>query len=174
MIAVWTSLIGVGATLLGSLVTFFIQRSVADRATAQKLAERSRQERLDVYSSFAGSAVRYRQTEVQRWYCKTEPHDSEIRRAARAESLLHRSHLFDVLARLQILSDDPQLQTAATATVELITDIYEADDEQTRKERGLRAGRQIELFVARAASDIRQRESGVVVLPFSQRPPDPE
>ncbi|WP_174184810.1 hypothetical protein [Nocardia barduliensis] len=168
MIAVWTSLAGIAATLLGAFVTLYIQCNIVDRTACREMAERARQERLDVYSRFAGVAIRYRLSELDRWRHEHESPGSDAARKAIDEAHRQRSALFEVLSRLQILSDDPALRAVATGTAELIDAIHRAVDAEERRQRGIRAGKQIELFVTKATTDIRPEHDGGVVLPFRQ------
>ncbi|QLY28182.1 hypothetical protein H0264_22610 [Nocardia huaxiensis] len=156
------------ATLLGSLLTFCIQRSIADRATARQGAERDRQERLDAYGRFTGAAIHYRLSELTRWQLQTDSPGSAEAKAAVAEAHRCRATLFEVLSRLHILTDDPGLRTIATSVVEQIDLIHHAGDADERRRRGIEAGKQIEHFVRHAATDIRPGNRAGVLLPFKR------
>lgn len=166
MIAVWTSIAGAAATLLGSLLTFYIQRAVADHTASSQQLERDRQERLDAYSRFTGAAIRYRLSELTRWYQQAEAPGSAEARAAVRDAHRCRAVLFEVLSRLQILTDDARLRAIATQVVEQIDAIHGADDAEERRRRGIDAGEQIERFVRHAAAEIRPGDHSEIVLPF--------
>ncbi|APA99956.1 hypothetical protein [Nocardia seriolae] len=168
MTALWTTVVGVAATLLGSLLTFYMQRAVADRATALQRAERDRQERLDAYSRFAGAAIRYRLSELTRWHRQAEAPGSSATLAAVRESHQCRATLFEALALLHVLTDDPELRIIATRIVEDTDRIHRADDADERRKRGIDAGDQIERFVRHAAADIRPGTRAGVLLPFKR------
>jgi membrane protein YqaA with SNARE-associated domain len=51
--AIWSALIAVAGTLLGSVSTFVFQRAGADRAERAARFDQRRQERLAMYAEFA-------------------------------------------------------------------------------------------------------------------------
>ncbi|MFE6858265.1 hypothetical protein [Nocardia sp. NPDC057668] len=166
MIALWTSVITVSATLLGSILTFHMQRSITDRAAARRLTERVHQERLDVYSRFTGAAIHYRLSELTRWHRQSLAPDSVEARIAVDAAHSCRAAVFEVLSRLHILTDDPRLRTIATEVVEHIDLIHQAGNAEERRLRGIEAGEKIEDFVRFAAADVSSGTRAGMLLPF--------
>lgn len=166
MIALWTSITGAAATLLGALLTFWIQRSLGERAATRQRLERERRERLDAYSRFSGAAIHYRLSELTRWHLVSELPGSPEARTAIGTAHRCRAALFEELSRMQILTDDAELREIATDVVERIDAIHRAIDAEERRRRGIEAGERIERFVRHAASDLRPGDHGVIALPF--------
>lgn len=156
------------ATLVGALIAFYVQRSIADRVAHRELIERVRRERLDAYAKFGGALIQYRLSELHRWHRETESPGSREARQAVNEAHRRRAIVFGLLCRLQILSDDVTLRMLATDAVGLIDLIHTATDSEQRHARGIQAGKQIELFVEHAAIDLGTTTGGGVVLPFKQ------
>lgn len=168
VITLLTSATGVVATLLGALLTFYIQRTIEDRNASRQRIERNRQERLDTYSGFTGAAIQYRLSELTRWHRQHENPGSAEAQAAVDEAHRCRAALFEVLSRLQILTDDPGLRSIATRIVEEIDLIHRAGDAEQRRRCAIDAGEGIERFVRFAAADINPGNRGEVVLPFKR------
>lgn len=68
MVAIWTSVVAVGGTLLGAVLTHLFQRLTAARTERFSRSEALRQERTATYSSFAAAAEEYRHGQAGRWY----------------------------------------------------------------------------------------------------------
>jgi hypothetical protein len=64
--SIFAALIAITGTLLGSSATFYFQRHTTDCAATLAFAARIRQDRLETYIAFAGAAIRYRQSELDR------------------------------------------------------------------------------------------------------------
>ncbi|HSV64416.1 MAG TPA: hypothetical protein VLJ59_00725 [Mycobacteriales bacterium] len=65
---VMLAVLAVVGTLLGSIVASVFQQRGAERAERFARSERRRQEQLDIYSGFAGTAAQYRRVERDRWH----------------------------------------------------------------------------------------------------------
>ncbi|MGW5347491.1 hypothetical protein [Streptomyces sp. NPDC004050] len=115
MDAMFTSLIAVAGTLLGSVMTHLFQQRSARRTQEDSRAERLRQERLEVYGSYAGLLVEFRQALLHHWFCVHEGRDAEDEVALRARSFELRSAAQNALFRLRLIAEEPEVLAAAEA-----------------------------------------------------------
>ncbi|MFD8415015.1 hypothetical protein ACFV2Q_25205 [Streptomyces sp. NPDC059650] len=115
MDAMFTSLIAVAGTLLGSVMTHLFQQRSARRTQEDSRAERLRQERLEVYGSYAGLLVEFRQALLHHWFCVHEGRDAEDEVALRARSFELRSATQNALFRLRLIAEEPEVPAAAEA-----------------------------------------------------------
>lgn len=63
-----TSLIAVFGTLLGSVATYWIQRSTVRQQEGLARAERLRQERVEAFTEYGGALHNYRRARMDRWH----------------------------------------------------------------------------------------------------------
>ncbi|RPK46646.1 hypothetical protein EES39_12890 [Streptomyces sp. ADI92-24] len=91
MDAIATSVIAVLGTLLGSTVTHVFQQRSARRTEANAQRERLRQGRLDVYGTYAGLLVDFRQAMLHHWFCVHEGRDPDDEVSLRNRSFELRS-----------------------------------------------------------------------------------
>ncbi|MEU5811903.1 hypothetical protein [Streptomyces sp. NPDC047718] len=115
MNAVLTSLIAVLGTLLGSAMTHAFQQRSARRTEDGARAERLRQDRLNVYGSYAGLLVEFRQAMLHHWFCIHAGRDAEDEAALRARSFELRSAAQNALFRLRLVTDEAKVLAAADA-----------------------------------------------------------
>ncbi|MBF6124281.1 hypothetical protein [Nocardia brasiliensis] len=153
MNAVLPALIAVAGTLLGSGVTFFIQRSTADREVSQVFAERLRQDRLNAYNAFADAAVEYRGAEYDRWFRLREGEDEATRSAIQAAHS-KRSVVQSALLRIALLTNDTQLYELGSESIHVTRSISHATSPEQREERGDQAKTLLDTFIKQAAADI--------------------
>lgn len=85
MEAVLASLIAVAGTLLGSVITFAVQRRTSAQAEVFARSQQLRQERLTTYSAYAGAVTALKQATVALWFRLQEAPDSPETRQAFAE-----------------------------------------------------------------------------------------
>ncbi|MCU1648424.1 MAG: hypothetical protein JWN03_8699 [Nocardia sp.] len=148
------ALIAVAGTLLGAWVTFFFQRSTAERATSQAFAERLRQDRLNAYNAFADAAIEYRGTEYDRWFQLRENIDAAARAAILAAAHSKRTVARSALLRITLLTDDVRLRDLGREIIEMTRSISRADDREQREERGDQAKVLLDTFIERAAAQV--------------------
>ncbi len=86
MEAIWTSVVAVVGTLLGSVITHAFQRQASRRSEAFARSEALRQERMATYSAFAEAAEQYRHGQADRWYRKKAEPEGEAFLVARDEA----------------------------------------------------------------------------------------
>ncbi|MFI9407140.1 hypothetical protein [Nocardia sp. NPDC052316] len=167
MNAIWAALIGVGGTVLGSTITFFVQRSVADEAARRGEVERARQERLDAYVAFLSIVLRFRGTEIDRWHCEHEDPDADSTRTARAEARTARAEAIAALSRVLLLAGGDELQRNATDCVDAVGRIHTADTAEERDERITHANFRIRWLSEAAGRDIGASRVELPQLGFS-------
>ncbi|MGK5638544.1 hypothetical protein ACSNOK_09575 [Streptomyces sp. URMC 126] len=155
MEAIWTSAVAVAGTLLGSLITHFLQRRVAQRGESFARSEALRRDRLTTYSAFAEAVEDYRHGQADRWYRLLESPDTEAFVAARDEAHRRRTAARQALYRVRLLTDDPVVNTAAKHAYARTLDISNARDQDGHDARDARARQAIEEFVARASPLVR-------------------
>ncbi|WP_030300959.1 hypothetical protein [Streptomyces katrae] len=115
MNAILTSLIAVLGTLLGSTVTHVFQQRSARRTEETARDERLRQERLDVYGTYAGLLVEFRQAMLHHWFCVRDGKDADAEVALRGRSFERRSAAQNALFRLHLITEEPEVLAAADA-----------------------------------------------------------
>ncbi|MEE1782507.1 hypothetical protein PUR71_06165 [Streptomyces sp. SP17BM10] len=150
MNAIVTSTIAVLGTLLGSTVTHVFQRRATLRTEHTARLERGRQERLEVFGSYAGLLVEYRQAALHHWFCVHEGRDAEDEVELRRRSFETRSGAQRALFQLQLLVDEPDLLAAAGEAFGRIGRIDRAEDRQDVTVRRDGSREAIDAFVATA------------------------
>ncbi|MFI6879189.1 hypothetical protein ACIBL6_37690 [Streptomyces sp. NPDC050400] len=127
MEAIITSAIAVLGTLLGSGITLVVQRRTAAEGHQFARSERLRQERLDAYSTYAGTLINYRRSLVHLWFCMNEQPPPEDADAVRIRSYDLRSTAQEALFRAQMLTDDATLSRAAAEELANVTALSKTD-----------------------------------------------
>ncbi|MFE5961354.1 hypothetical protein ACFYZ6_00970 [Streptomyces rubiginosohelvolus] len=151
MVALWTSVVAVGGTLLGAVLTHLFQRLTAARTERFSRSEALRQERTATYSSFAATAEEYRHGQAGRWYRMRQSPDSEPFVEARDEAHRLRTATRQVLYRVKLLTDDPEVVAAAEEAYRCARDVSTAQDQDEHETLDAAAREAIEAFVLRAA-----------------------
>lgn len=148
-----SALIAIAGTLLDSSVTYLFQRSTADRAAGQAMAERLRQDRLNAYNSFADTVVEYRRAQIDRWH-RIQEGGAAVEEATRAAAYTKRTGARSALLRVRLLTDDPQLYELGGRIIEVTQSIHRATDSQARDESSDESMALIDAFVQHAAREI--------------------
>ncbi|MDK1472981.1 hypothetical protein QNO07_05980 [Streptomyces sp. 549] len=154
MNAIATSVIAVLGTLLGSTVTHVFQQRSVRRMEETARRERLRQERLDVYGTYAGLLVDFRQAMLHHWFCVHEGRDAEDEVVLRGRSFEQRASAQQKLFQLQLITDAPELVTAAVAAFRAIGDINRAQDRADVVTRRDATRELIDVFVATARGHV--------------------
>ncbi|MGW1718024.1 hypothetical protein [Streptomyces sp. NPDC002156] len=115
------SAIAVLGTLLGSGITLAFQQRTTDRSHQLARREKLRQERLDAYSTYAGTLINYRRCLVHLWFCEHEQPPPEEPDAVRIRAYDLRSSTQEALFRVQMLTDDATLSQGAEAVLADVT-----------------------------------------------------
>ncbi|MFJ6569417.1 hypothetical protein ACIQNU_18530 [Streptomyces sp. NPDC091292] len=128
MNAILTSVIAVLGTLLGSTVTHVFQQRSARRMEQSAREERLRQERLDVFGSYAGLLVDFRQAMLHHWFCVHEGRDADDEVTLRGRSFELRSRTQHALFQLQLITVQPELLGVAVDAFTAIGTLNDAED----------------------------------------------
>ncbi|MFI1160372.1 hypothetical protein [Streptomyces sioyaensis] len=153
--AIWTSVVAVVGTLLGSVITHVFQRLASRRSELFSRSEALRQDRIAVYSAFAAAVEDYRHGQASRWYRKREDPDGEAFMAARDEAHRLRTVTRQALYRVKLLTDDRAVILAAERAHQCTWDVSNAQDQADRDARDAQARLAIEGFVSHAAPLVR-------------------
>jgi hypothetical protein len=153
--AIWTSVVAVVGTLLGSVITHAFQRLASRRSELFARSESLRQERIATYSGFAAAVEDYRCSQADRWYRKLEDPDGEAFITARAEAHRLRTVARQALYRVKLLTDDREVVLAADQAYECTREVSNAQDGPDRNTRDAESKRAIETFVSRASLLVR-------------------
>ncbi|MER8003596.1 hypothetical protein [Streptomyces sp. NPDC095613] len=155
MEAIWTSVVAVGGTLMGAVMTHVFQRLAARRGELFARSEALRQERMATYSSFAAAVEDYRHGQAGRWYSMREDPAGAAFVAARDEAHRLRTATRQVLYRVKLLTDDRDVVLAAERAYACTRDVSTAQDQAERDTLDARAREAIDAFVSRASSLVR-------------------
>ncbi|MBB5122071.1 hypothetical protein AF335_08525 [Streptomyces eurocidicus] len=151
MEAIWTSVVAVGGTLLGAVVTQLFQRHASRRGESFARSEALRQERMATFSAFAAAAEEYRHGQADRWYRMRQDPDGQDFVRARDEAHRLRTATRQAGYRIRLLTDDPEVILAAERAYACTRDVSTARDQAGRDALDTRAREAIETFVARAS-----------------------
>ncbi|WP_236244346.1 hypothetical protein [Streptomyces sp. CC210A] len=151
MEAIWTSVVAVAGTLLGSVITHTFQRLASRRSEVFTRSEALRQERIATYSAFAAAAEDYRHGQSDRWYRKLEDPDGEAFLRARDEAHRLRTAARQALYRVKLLTDDREVVLAAERAYRCTSEVSHAQEQADRDARDTEAKQAIEAFVSRAS-----------------------
>lgn len=166
MVAVLTSAVAVAGTLLGALVSYGLQRRVAERSERFSRAERLHQERLTAYSQFASAIMELRRVEFARTLAEEQAApdlpawvDESYQRLAAARSAMF---------RVQLLSNDTELSQLATEVVRITSEIHHYGSDQDA--RGQLSWHKLEQFMELASSKM---HAELAIVPQSPTPNSP-
>ncbi|GAA1287086.1 hypothetical protein Psi02_52930 [Planotetraspora silvatica] len=155
--AVLTALLAVTGTLLGSLLTFVFQRRTTDRAERFTLATRLREERMVIYSGFAGAVLEFRGAQYDRATLRgREGHELEYQ-AAKAESLRLKASAWHAVYRIRLIADEPDVIRLAEAAMDLAADMHHAEIGEPLKARSEEVRRAIEAFVSGSSTQVQMK-----------------
>ncbi|MFE0761365.1 hypothetical protein [Streptomyces smyrnaeus] len=155
MEAIWTSVVAVGGTLLGSVITHVFQRLASRRNEEFTRAEALRQEWIATYTAFAAAVEDYRHGQATRWYRKTEDAGGESYKEARDEAHRLRTVTRQALYRVKLLTHDQSVARAAELAYQQTMEISEAGEHSEYLSRARGAREAIEAFVSVAARLVR-------------------
>ncbi|WP_329177767.1 hypothetical protein [Streptomyces sp. NBC_01477] len=155
MEAIWTSVVAVAGTLLGSVITYAFQQRANLRSEVFAHSEALRQERMAAYSAFAAAVEDYRHGQATRWYRRLDGPGGAEFGAARDEAHRLRTVARQALYRVKLLTDDPEVTAAAEQAYRDTWDVSNARDQPGHDQRDDRARQAVEAFVSRAAPLVR-------------------
>lgn len=153
LIAPVLAIVGV---VVGSVLTFVLQRQERRDAQAADQQERLRQDRILAYSEFAGRAMEYRKAQLAHWYRnKQEPRivtaDGE---AAADAARVARAALWHALFRVQLLENDAARSQSAREIVELASEIDNAPTKDEAKQRADAVRERVRAFIDHARPSV--------------------
>jgi hypothetical protein len=160
MQGVLTGLFAVVGTLVGSVVTYFLQRRNAEHVERFAREQRLWQERLQAYSAFAESTIEYRRTQYDRWHRHDEDPLSPAYVDARTESYRLKAIARQAMFRVKLLSDDHGLVARADEIMKITEDLHHAADSKELQARGDRARQIVDDFISAASVQV-QNISGL-------------
>lgn len=155
MEAIWTSVVAVAGTLLGSVITYVFQRAASARAEGFARSEALRQERIAAFGAFAAAAEDYRHGQAARWYRGQEDPDGPGFVVVRDEAHRLRTLARQALYRVRLLTDDEGVARAAEHAYRTTWDLSNARDQADWEARDAEARDAIEAFVTAASHLVR-------------------
>jgi hypothetical protein len=155
MTPIVSAIIAVVGTLLGVTTTYVFQRVDANRNDRIARSERIRQERLAVYSEFAGAVTDLRRAAHDRWHRHQEDPDGSPFAAARDHYYRVYAVARNVQLKLRLLNDDMSLIEVAQQAWERAAEIKDADKDQERRLKGEQAKQALDAFILVASSQLR-------------------
>jgi hypothetical protein len=160
MQGVLTGLFAVVGTLVGSVVTYLLQRRNAEHAERSALEQQLWQERLQAYSAFAEATIEYRRTQYDRWHRHDEDPSSPAYIEARTESYGLRAVARQAMFRVKLLSNDQSLIAQADEIMKITEDLHHASDSKELTARGDQAQQIVDNFISIASVQV-QNISGL-------------
>ncbi|TDW22669.1 hypothetical protein EV650_1507 [Kribbella kalugense] len=157
----FAAIIAVAGTLLGATLTYIFQRRANQQLAAIGSRERARQERLDAYAAFGGSAVRFRVSGLNLWHRHDEGASDEAVRLATADYYRLRAELVDAELRVQLVSPVAGLHALMSDVIAMAHVVPEATSVDDRRARSTAAKAALSRFVAAASAELRQQPSTI-------------
>lgn len=157
MEAVLASLIAVTGTLLGSVITFAVQRRTSAQAEAFARSQQLRQERLTAYSAYAGAVTALKQATVALWFRLREAPDSPETRHAFTECDRLGAATENVQFQVRLLAEDSALAALAASAFDAVTPLRTASAraELAAREQDLQDA--LDAFITAATTQIHGR-----------------
>ncbi|MFI6940486.1 hypothetical protein ACIBI4_14535 [Streptomyces sp. NPDC050418] len=134
-------------TLLGVGVSQLLQQRSVARSERFTRTEQVRQERLQVYSSFAGSLMMYRRAQMERWLICNGGEFEESDAALRARAFDLRMEVYEGLFRVRLVTTGSAAADAAQEAMEVISRIPKAADEDAYVALAREAKQKVTAFV---------------------------
>ncbi|NUT45359.1 MAG: hypothetical protein HOV86_35750 [Thermoactinospora sp.] len=153
-VAIIAGLIAIAGTLLGSFVTHLFQSRSVARAEKFTISARLREERMTVYSGFAGTILELRSAQYNRAFRAFEGEDSAEHAEARATSHRLRVVAWQALYRVRLIADRPEVKELAEKAMALVGDMHDAKDQPALVKRGDDVRAAVEEFIAMASTEV--------------------
>jgi hypothetical protein len=151
------AIIAVVGTLLGSALTYLFQQKATAYVATLGTQERARQERLDAFASFGGSAVRCRVASLDVWHRQDDGSSEDVQRTARAEFYRMRAELVDAELRVQLVSSRKDLHVLMAEVIGTATKTASAASAAERNDLNENAKAALARFVQAAAKELRHQ-----------------
>ncbi|MFE0147054.1 hypothetical protein ACFWY5_07920 [Nonomuraea sp. NPDC059007] len=115
--------VAVVGTLLGSIVTYWLQRRASDHGDKRLRSSQLRQERIEAYGAFAAAATTLRQARTTRWYRRQDDSGGSAYHEARAASDQAQGVALHALFRAQIVAGENDVTASAQDALDAIDEI---------------------------------------------------
>ncbi|MBC9716409.1 hypothetical protein H9Y04_28130 [Streptomyces sp. TRM66268-LWL] len=149
------SVIAVVGTLLGVGVSQLFQQRALARTERFAQTERLRQERLQVYSAYAGALFNYLRAQMDRWLLDHEQREFDATKAGlKARSFDQRGQVNEALYRVRLVTDRPELAQFAQTALDKVARIPGAADREEYTAAYRAAEEAIDGFVALAKEHV--------------------
>ncbi|MFI9311062.1 hypothetical protein [Streptomyces triculaminicus] len=154
MEVVLASLVAVAGTLLGSIITFTLQRRSRVQAEAFARSLQLLQERLTTYSAYAGAVTALKQGTVALWFRLQGDANSPETRHAFAECDRLGAAAENAQFRVRLLAEDAMLVALAASAFDAIGPIRRAPTRTDLAEREQEVQDALNAFITAAAVQI--------------------
>ncbi|WP_157246920.1 hypothetical protein [Nonomuraea typhae] len=151
--------VAVVGTLLGSIITYWLQRRATDHADKRLRGSQLRQERIEAYGAFAVAATTLRQARATRWYRRQDDPGGPTYHEARAESDRAQGTALHALFRAQIVAGDNDVTACAQEALDAIDEIRPNLAREDFRGKLDDSERLLAQFVAHASRDVMDRET---------------
>ncbi|WP_415949976.1 hypothetical protein [Streptomyces sp. KLOTTS4A1] len=135
-------------TLLGVVVSQGYQKRALVRGEKFARGEQLRQERLQVYSAYAGALMMYRRAQMERWLICNGGEFEETHAALKARAFDLRVEVYEGLFRLRLITEGPEVPEAAQRALDLVSLIPKAEGREDFDARTARAKAAVNALVA--------------------------
>ncbi len=156
MQGIWTAVVAVAGTLLGSAVTYFFQRKASERAEAFNFKQQLRAERVTAYSDFIGAVTELLRAQDHWWNLNQKDPDNQNAISAEVEVDRLVSTTYHALARIELVADNPELVQAAGIAYQQTWDTRNASTEDELTDYSHRSNKARREFIEIASHDAQQ------------------
>ncbi|MEV4018491.1 hypothetical protein AB0J35_49165 [Nonomuraea angiospora] len=154
MEAVLAGVVAIMGTLLGSIVTHWLQRRTTDQMEIRSRDSKLREERIEAYGAFAAASTAYRQARITRWYRQQDDSEGPSYREARAESDRAQGAALHALFRAQIIAGDNDVTACAQSVLETIDEMRPTLSRPEFDVKVKQSNQLLTQFVAHASRDV--------------------
>lgn len=160
MQVILTSIVAVAGTLLGSCLTYFLQRQIGEETSVREPREERRRELLEAVDGYSLAVTRLRRAEHDRAKKRLNKAAADVREDARQETYRLRSDAWSAYYRLRLRADphvlDDEFLSEAEGIIELTRQITaHTATEAEMAERSSLANKALKAFVDLAGQRIR-------------------
>jgi hypothetical protein len=135
-VELWTGIIAVTGTLLGAVVSHFLQSRTANRLHTGALDAETRRELRQATARLLASETVFRRLQYDRWGQRDAP--ARDKDAATAAALEARSGVIAALAEVQLLTDDAEIRRRLAELADATFTLHHATDQEDLAARSTR------------------------------------
>ncbi|MFI6900390.1 hypothetical protein ACIBKY_03960 [Nonomuraea sp. NPDC050394] len=162
--------VAVVGTLLGSIVTYWLQRRASDHGEKRLRSSQLRQERIEAYGAFAVGATTYQQARATRWYRGQDDPHGPTYHEARAASDQAQGAALHALFRAQIVAGDNDVTACAQEALDAINEIRPSLPRPEFHAKLENSRLLLAQFVAHASRDVMDREASPALRELPEYP----